>query len=114
MSKTAILTATLLAALTAAALPAAARDSVDNRAERQSQAIEAGRQSGKITWLEGLKLRREQRDIANLEASYRSDGMLSSAERKALEREQNDAAKNIHSERADGWSRLWFLPRVGK
>lgn len=114
MSKFILIAATALTVLTGAALPAAARDAVDTRAKHQSHAIEAGRETGKITWIEGLKLRRQQRQIADLEAQYRSDGKLSSAERKALAREQDIAARNIQGERTDGWSRLWFLPRVGK
>lgn len=114
MSKSIVIAATALTVLAGATLPAAAYDKVDARAKHQSYAIEKGRQSGKITWIEGLKLRREQRQIAQLEAQYRSDGKLSSAERKALAREQEQAAEHIRAERNDGWSRVWFLPRVGK
>ncbi len=39
--------------------------------------IERGRQSGAITWTEGLKLRKEQREISKVEASLKADGHLS-------------------------------------
>ena len=78
------------------------------------QRIEQGRQTGKITWTEGLKLRAEQKRIASKEAQFRSDGYLSPSERRQLRAMQNDASEHIADEKSDGWRRAWWLPRVGR
>jgi hypothetical protein len=84
--------------------------SVDG-ARSPGRRIEQGRETGKITWTEGLKLRAEQKRIARLEAEFRSDGYLSSSERRKLRTLQNDAADHIAHEKRDGWRRAWWLPR---
>lgn len=105
------LTATALLVATSAAASAA---SIDKVQARQGVRIEHGRQTGKITWTEGLKLRAEQKRIARLEAEFRSDGYLSSSERRKLRTLQNDAADHIAHEKRDGWRRAWWLPRFGR
>ena len=75
---------------------------------------EQGRQSGKITWTEGLKLRAEQKRIANKEAQFKSDGYLTKSERPQLRYMQNDASEHIADENSDSRKRAWWLPRVGK
>jgi hypothetical protein len=110
MNKIILAAATALIATTAAASAA----SVNDRQEYQAKRIEQGRQSGKITWTEGLKLRAEQKRIANKEAQFKSDGYLSKSERRQLRYMQNDASEHISAEKSDGRKRAWWLPRVGK
>ena len=110
MNKIVLIATTALIASTAAVSAA----SIDYTKDRQASRIEHGRQSGKITWTEGLKLRAEQRRIASKEASYRSDGYLSPSERRKIRALQNDASEHIADEKSDGRRRAWWLPRVGK
>jgi Spy/CpxP family protein refolding chaperone len=110
MNKIILATATALIATTAAASAA----SVNDRQEYQAKRIEQGRQSGKITWTEGLKLRAEQKRIANKEAQFKSDGYLTKSERRQLRYMQNDASEHIADEKSDSRKRAWWLPRVGK
>ena len=84
------------------------------RQDSQANRIEQGRKTGKITWTEGLKLRAEQKRIANKEAQFKSDGYLSKSERRQLRYLQNDAAEHIADEKSDARRRAWWLPRVGK
>ena len=106
MNKIILATATALIATTAAASAA----SVDARQDYQAKRIEQGRQSGKITWTEGLKLKR----IANKEAQFKSDGYLTKSERRQLRYMQNDASEHTADEKSDSRKRAWWLPRVGK
>jgi hypothetical protein len=110
MNKIILATATALIATTAVASAA----SINDRQEYQANRIEQGRKTGKITWTEGLKLRAEQKRIANKEAQFKSDGYLSKSERRSLRYMQNDAAEHIADEKSDGRRRVWWLPRVGK
>jgi hypothetical protein len=110
MNKIILATATALIATTAAASAA----SVNDRQEYQAKRIEQGRQSGNITWTEGLKLRAEQKRIANKEAQFKSDGYLTKSERRQLRYMQNDASEHIADEKSDSRKRAWWLPRVGK
>jgi|SRR5258707_692918 hypothetical protein len=110
MNKIALIATTLLIATTAGASAA----SIDATKDRQADRIERGRETGKITWTEGLKLRAEQRRIASKEAAFRSDGHLSTSERKKLKGMQNNASEHIADEKSDGWRRAWWLPRVGR
>ena len=111
MTKIGLIVASLLIATTAAA--SAHSTSIDSRQGWQDKRIESGRQSGSITWFEGLKLRAEQNKIARRKAKYRSDGRLSYSERKDLQRLQHKAKKHITNEKYDGWRRVWWLPRFG-
>jgi hypothetical protein len=110
MNKIIIAAATALIATTAVASAA----SMNDRQEYQANRIEQGRKSGKITWTEGLKLRAEQKRIANKEAQFKSDGYLSKSERRSLRYMQNAASEHIADEKTDGRRRVWWLPRVGK
>jgi hypothetical protein len=104
-----------LALMLSIAAPAvASADVFENRMDRQADRIERGRESGSITWTEGLKLRAEQNRIARTKSALAADGYLSKADRAKLSEMQRDAAQNISSESHDGWHRLWGLPRVGK
>ena len=110
MNKIILATVTALIATTAAASAA----SINDRQDYQAKRIEQGRKTGKITWTEGLKLRAEQKKIANKEAAFKNDGYLSKSERRTLSYMQNNAAENIADEKNDGRRRVWWLPRVGK
>lgn len=110
MKKVFLIATSLLIATTAVASAA----SVDGTQARQAKRIEHGRETGKITWTEGLKLRAEQNRIARLEAELRSDGYLSASERRKLRALQSNASKHIAKEKSDGWRRAQWLPRVGR
>jgi len=110
MNKIIFATATALIATTAVASAA----SINDRQEYQANRIEQGRKTGKITWTEGLKLRAEQKRIANKEAQFKSDGYLSKSERRSIRYMQNDASEHIADEKHDARRRAWWLPRVGK
>ena len=56
--------AALALALVTLAPVTAMANKIDNRQAKQAERIEAGRQTGSITWTEGIKLRAEQRKIA--------------------------------------------------
>lgn len=116
------LTAALVAALAAlpvltAAAPAEAHAAkrITNTQERHAANIEAGRRSGKITYFEGLKLRREQARIAAMKHKFKADdGRLDRYERQTLRKLQVQAARNIRQETRDGYRRWHVLPRVGR
>lgn len=107
--------ASVLLSLTAAnALAHSNKYSVDDRQASQNQQIENGRLEGSITWREGLKLRAEQRAIANREAELASDGKLSRGDRHELKKLQNELADDIVDRRQNGPNRPSWLPRVGR
>lgn len=87
---------------------------IDSVQARQAKRIEHGRQTGKITWTEGLKLRAEQRKISRKETQFRSDGYLSTSERRKLRAMQRKAGKHIAQEKYDSKKRASWLPRVGR
>ncbi len=111
MTKIGLIAASLLIATTATA--SAHSSSIDSRQAWQAKRIESGRQSGSITWFEGLKLRAEQKRISRREAKFRADGRLSYLERMKLQRLQHRAKRNITNKKYDGWRRVWWLPRFG-
>lgn len=103
-----------LVALAATASGAAAHTRVDARQAKQWDRIQNGRDNGTITWREGLKLRREQAQIARTEAQFKADGRLTHDEKRALNQLQNTANHNISRQASDGWYRAWWLPRFGR
>jgi hypothetical protein len=111
MNRIASIAASLLIATTAAA--SAHSGSIDARQALQGKLIESGRQNGSITWLEGLKLRAEQKRIERQKVKFSADGRLSYSERKKLQRLQHKAKGNISNELYDGWRRARWLPRFG-
>jgi hypothetical protein len=110
MTKAGTLALGILMTTTAGALAAGSAE----RLADQAYEIEQGRKDGSITWTEGLKLRKEQREIARLRLAYKSDGALTTSERRVLRKKQNAAENHIENESTDGWRRVWWLPRVGK
>lgn len=111
MKSLSAVTLTLLA-LTASATAASA-DRINDRRDSQLRQIEAGRESGTLTWREGRKLRREQAAIARAEYGMKADGHLSHYEREILRDMQHDAQARIVHEKHDGWRRPWWLRRFG-
>lgn len=104
-----------LALMLAIAVPAvASADVISNRQDRQAERIEQGRNTGSITWTEGIKLRAEQRKIDRTKSAMESKGYLTRSDRAKLAKMQKEASSNIRAEKNDGWHRLWGLPRVGK
>jgi hypothetical protein len=104
-----------LALMLSIAAPAiASADAIDNRMDRQHARIEQGRQTGEITWTEGLKLRAEQNKIERTRTQMEAKGYLTRSDRVKLAEMQKNASKNIGKESHDSWHRLWGLPRVGK
>jgi hypothetical protein len=110
MKKIALIATGVLIATSAGA----SANSIDDTRDRQSDRIEHGRQTGKITWTEGLRLRAEQKRIARTQSAYEDKGYLTKSERRTLKNMQSDAAEHISEEKSNGWSRIWWLPRVGK
>jgi hypothetical protein len=110
MNKIALIATGLLLATTAGASAA----SIDAKKDHQADRIEQGRESGKITWTEGLALRAEQNRIAKVEANYREDGYLSTSERRKLRAMQDNASEHIADEKSNGWRRAWWMPRFGR
>lgn len=109
MKKVFLIAASALVATTAVA----SAHSINSVQQRQAKRIEQGRETGSITWTEGLKLRAEQNKIARKEAQYRSDGHLNRSEYRTLRKMQRKASKHIAQEKHDSWHRVWWLPRVG-
>jgi hypothetical protein len=110
MIKIALIATGLLIATSAAA----SANSIDATKDRQADRIEHGRETGRITWTEGLRLRAEQHRIARTEAEYEAKGYMTKSERRDLRDRQDAAAEHISEEKTNGWSRLWFLPRFGR
>lgn len=104
----------IASALLVASTVAAFAGGIDYRRDSQLSQIEAGRETGAITWREGRKLRREQAAIARAEYNMKSDGYLSRSERRELREMQDDAQVRIAHEKHDGWRRPWWLPRFGR
>lgn len=96
------------------AASAASTKPVDKRLANQAERIEDGRRDGSITWTEGRKLRREQREIGGLKNEFLADGHLSKRESHVLRHKQQMASWNIVAEKHDRRRRLWWLPRVGR
>lgn len=113
MSKIAFIATSLLIATSSAAFAHPSKSEIDAREQRQLGRIEQGRQDGSITWTEGLKLRAEQKRIAETEARFLADGRLSKQERRVLDHMQDEAGRHITEEANDNQRRR-FLPRFGR
>jgi hypothetical protein len=111
MTRTASLAALAAAVLVSSTVVASAH-SAEDRSIEQRLAIEKGRQTGSITWVEGLRLRSEQKKINQVESTLNSDGRLSAKDKRVLRTLQDEAEAHIVSEESDGRRRR-FLPRIG-
>ena len=94
------------AALLIAAHPASAardgdRSRIDARQHQQQARIADGARSGDLTHREVHRLQNEQRAIRRTERAYRSDGVLTGAERRALHSDLNRASRHIYNQRHD-------------
>lgn len=113
MSRIAFIATAVLVATSASAWAHETKASIDARELRQLGQIEQGRQTGSITWTEGLKLRAEQKRIAAMEAAFVEDGRLTKREKRVLRKMQDEASHNIADEANDNQRRR-FLPRFGR
>ena len=86
--------------------PAAGRDpGVNQRQHNQHDRIAQGVRSGELTKDEAKGLRAEQRSIRQEERQYKSDGILTKAERTDLRQDLNAASRNIYNEKHDADTR---------
>lgn len=93
-------------AATASLASAGTRDpGVNQRQHHQHARIAQGVKSGELTRLEARGLRAEQRAIRLEEREFKSDGVLTGAERRELHRDLNEASRDIYREKHDGATR---------
>jgi Skp family chaperone for outer membrane proteins len=111
VNKTSVITvlAVSLLAATSVSLADAQRGprdpGVNVRQEHQRDRIQQGVRSGELTRRESIRLREEQRDIRQLERAYKSDGVLTGAERRDLHQEQNQASRHVYNQKHDAQER---------
>ncbi|MEO0671106.1 MAG: hypothetical protein AAFZ05_03665 [Pseudomonadota bacterium] len=79
-----------------------------------SAKLERERQRGRITFLEGRKLRRLMNAARDLRVELAADGHLSHRDRHALDRELDHVNRAVNTERSDRRRRWRVLPRVGR
>ena len=97
MSRTFVIAASVLAAMTTGAFA----DKIDQREANQSARIEQGRRSGELTRHEVSILKAEQSRIESMEARARADGVVTRREAKAIEQAQDAASRHIYRESHD-------------
>jgi hypothetical protein len=85
--------------------PATRDPGVNHRQHRQHDRISQGVRSGELTREEAKTLATEQRAIRREERAYKSDGVLTRAERKDLHQDLNAASQNIYEEKHDAEKR---------
>jgi hypothetical protein len=87
----------------AVAAPASAQSwqSINQRQANLDARIDAGVRSGDLTRNEAVRLRVEMRDLARLEARYRSSHGLSQSERRDLDRRFDRLSRLVQAERRD-------------
>ena len=93
----------------AVAAPASAQawQNINQRQANLDARIDAGVRSGDLTRQEAVRLRSEFRDIARLEARYRSSNGLSNAERRDLDMRFDRLSQQVRFERNDRQDRNW-------
>lgn len=98
-----LLAAAAAVSVLAVAAPAAAQSwqSINERQARIDQRIDVGIRNGSLTRSEAMRLRAEFRDLARLEARYRSSGGLSYGERRDLDRRFDLLSARVRYERND-------------
>ncbi|MBI5725127.1 MAG: hypothetical protein HZA50_14300 [Planctomycetes bacterium] len=87
---------------------------VDNREARQAKRIEHGIAKGYLTPDEVTKLESQQKAIADLEASFKSDGKVTKDEFKQLNQALNEASRSIWAEKHDTDGNQMPTYRFGK
>lgn len=78
---------------------------VNRRQHVQRDRIRQGVRTGELNHEEARTLRSEQRGIRREERAYKSDGVLTRAERKDLHQDLNAANQNIYEEKHDAETR---------
>lgn len=78
---------------------------VNHRQHHQRDRIQQGVRSGELNREEAMTLRNDQRGIRREERAYKSDGVLTRAERKDLHQDLNAASQNIYGEKHDAETR---------
>lgn len=98
-----LLAAAAAVSVLAVAAPASAQSwqSINERQARIDQRIDIGVRNGSLTRSEAVRLRAEFRDLARLEARYRSSGGLSYGERQDLDRRFDVLSARVRYERND-------------
>ncbi|MFZ5580495.1 MAG: hypothetical protein ACOZAQ_08555 [Pseudomonadota bacterium] len=74
---------------------------INARQHNQHQRIEQGVRSGQLTRTETRELAREQRNLRQQERAYKSDGVMTRAERKDMHQDLNAARKGIYEQKHD-------------
>ena len=74
---------------------------IDAREVKQEKRIEQGVNSGQLTSRETLRVEREQKKIATVEAKDKADGVVTAKERHRLTHLQNKASKDIYRQKHD-------------
>lgn len=74
---------------------------INVRQHRQQHRIGQGVRTGELTAAEARRLEREQRHIRQEERLYKSDGVLTQAERADLQRDLNRSSRHIYNEKHD-------------
>jgi hypothetical protein len=97
--------ATTLGPCIASAEGAVASPRINARQQVQRERIQQGVRSGELTRRETRNARADQRDIRQLERSYKSDGELTRAERRDLTQEQNQASRQLYRNKHDAQDR---------
>jgi hypothetical protein len=87
---------------------------VDQREDRQQKRIEHGIAKGYLTPSEVSKLQKMEQEIADTEASFKSDGKLTRKEHKQLREMLNDASVQIWAEKHDTEGNQMPTYRFGK
>lgn len=74
---------------------------VNARQHVQGERVQQGVRSGELTRDEVKELNQERKSIRQEERAYKSDGVLTGAERKDLHQDLNQASKNIYEQKHD-------------
>jgi hypothetical protein len=108
MKKIALIAATTMMVIFAAgsALAGANDPGVKASQHRQHDRIGQGVRSGEITPSEAKSLRQEQRAICTEERAYKSDGVLTRAERRDLRQDQKQVSRHIYNQKHDDEKRV--------
>jgi hypothetical protein len=87
---------------------------VDKRQDNQARRIQHGIKKGYLTPDEISKLEKQQKAIADMEASFKSDGKLTKDEAKSLRNALNEASRCIWAEKHDTEGGQMPTYRLGK
>ena len=91
-----------------------ASERTDQRQENQARRIEQGIKKGYLTDDEVRQLTQQQQDLAALEASYKSDGVVTRDEAKSLRQSLDTASRCIWAQKHDTEGNQMPTYRLGK